>query len=123
FLRGLIAGSGTNQSSPQPVPPAGNNPFFAALFFDANELEGAAVISGAPFPMGVSPTRLTYGPQVGLASANTDYSSSVYSAFTDFGTPGAPGFSTPVPGLSGVQDLGGQLLIGAGNTATTSLTP
>ena len=123
FLRGMIAGSGTNASSPQPIPPAGNNPLFAALFFDANEVAGASVINGAPFPVGVSPTRLTYGPQVALASTNSDYASPVYSTFTDFGLPAIPGFSSPTPGYSGIQGLNGQLLIGNGDTTDTSATP
>ncbi|WP_152050747.1 S8 family serine peptidase [Tautonia marina] len=98
FLRGMFAGSGTNA------------PGFTALFFDANQMQGAQVISG-PLPQGVTNTRLTFGPEVGLTSANNDYVSRVYSAFTDFGTPGIPGFSDPDPGVSGIQGNNGELLI------------
>ncbi|WP_158633525.1 S8 family serine peptidase [Tautonia sociabilis] len=123
FLRGLFVGSGTNLGSPEPIPPAGNNTLFSALFFDANEVSGTTIVDGAPFPMGVSTTPLTYGPQVALASANSDYASDVYSAFTDFGQPAISGFSPALPGYSGLQGLNGNLLIGNGNGVNDSATP
>ena len=47
-----------------------------------------------------------------MTPSNVDYLSPVYSAFTDFGTPSAPGIP-PAPGFSGVQGSNGELLIGA----------
>lgn len=110
FLRGMFTGSGNN--SPQ----------FSALFFDANQLQGAQII-GSFLPQGVRPTNLTQGPQVGLTSANANYGSPVYSAYTDFGTPGIPGFSSPNPGFSGIQGLSGESLIRDNSGIAPTLTP
>ncbi|QDV36717.1 S8/S53 family peptidase [Tautonia plasticadhaerens] len=100
FLKGLFVGTGSNAPD-----------FGVALFFDANQVQGAQQIAAGPLPQGVSTTNLTLGPQVGLTSANTDYISRVYAAFTDFGQPGIDGFDNAVPGLSGLQGIGGELLI------------
>lgn len=111
FLRGLIAGNGTNDSLT-----------YTALFFDANGFQPGQPIDGGALPRGVTDTLMNLGPSVGLTDANLDYASRVYSAFTDFGQPGIPGFSPPQPGLSGIQGLNGELLIqnntGAGNAGT-----
>ena len=45
----------------------------------------SVTLTTANLPFGVSETSLTFGPQTGLVSANTDYLSAVYSTFTDFG--------------------------------------
>lgn len=111
FLRGLFAGSGTNA------------PGFTALFFNANQLQGAQIIGAGPLPQGVSTTRFTDGPQVGMTSANGNYISDVYAAFTDFGTPGIPGFSNPNPGLSGIQGNTGERLIRNTSGVTDLLGP
>jgi hypothetical protein len=130
FLRGLFVGNGVSNATTN----------FAALFFDANVFpSGTNVNNVAALPAGVDVTPLTQGPQVGLTAANTDYFSPVYSAFTDFGTPGLPydpqsGGIPARPGLSGVQGLGGEFLIptpatpgnvlaGNGYDINTPLTP
>ncbi len=102
FLRGLFVGDGGSAGG------------FTALFFDANAFRPGTDLTTAALPFGVTPTGLTFGPQVGLTSANNNYGSPVYSAFTDFGDPGIPGLIPPAPGLSGVQGLGGELLINGG---------
>ncbi len=125
FLRGLISGTGTGSSTVQNTT---SNTQFAALFFDANQYKPGQNISTPTLPPGVKNTALTLGPQVGLASTstNTDYVSQVYSAFTDFGVPAFPPDSgNPFPqtaGFSGVQGLGGGLLIGTGTTSTVAST-
>lgn len=101
FLRGLIGGSGISTT----------NGTFAALFFNANQYAPGQVISNSTLPLGVVPTGLTLGPIVGMAQANVDYLSPIYSAFTDFGTPAQGGIPAR-PGLSGVQGSNGELLIG-----------
>ncbi len=102
FLRGLVVGDGNR------------NPSFTALFFDANAFSPGQDLVGPTLPRGVFRTDLNLGPEVGLTSANRNYLSRVYSAFTDFGTRGIPGFSPAIPGFSGVQGVNGELLIGAG---------
>ena len=109
FLRGLIAGSGTNNGNEGGFTAGTTN--FTGLFFDANIVQGAQLIDAAPFPAGVSQLNLTLGPQVGLTSANTDYGSTNYAAFTDFGVPSLSGFSFGDPGPSGIQGTAGGLLI------------
>jgi len=116
FLRGMFVGSGTNAGNPDP--PGQDNPTFSALFFDSNEFQSGQPV-GDTLPNGVSFTNLDLGPQVGIASANNNYNSRVFSAFTDFGRPGIPDFSPPLPGLSGIQGLGGEELIGAQVTGRT----
>lgn len=105
FLRGLVAGNGSNNAS------------FAGLFFDANGYQPGQSITGGNLPDSVSSTNLIFGPAVGLASTNRNYASEVYAAFTDFGQPGIPGFSPAQPGLSGLQGILGDLLI-QNNTGT-----
>ncbi|MDR3663397.1 MAG: hypothetical protein P4L86_23930, partial [Mycobacterium sp.] len=100
FLRGMFAGSGISTTGGT----------FSALYFDANQYQPGQVISNATLPTGVSTTNLTEGPIVGLTASNPNYLSSVYSAFTDFGTPAAGGIPAR-PGLSGVQGSGGEALI------------
>jgi hypothetical protein len=111
FLKGLVAGDGFSSSTDG----------FAALFFDANQFRPGTALSGPTLPTGVSATNLTFGPQVGITSASSEYPDTVYSAFTDFGTPGAGGIPAS-PGLSGVQGLAGELLIGGGTSIITSFT-
>ena len=107
FLRGLFVGDASNEG------PNGR----AVLFFDANLFRpGQSVLGGNPVN-GIIPTSLTLGPQVGLTAANTIYASPAYSAFTNFGLPPSP-ISQPAPGLSGVQGLNGELLIGDGTIVT-----
>ncbi len=114
FLRGLIAGSGISSTGGE----------FAALFFDANAYTPGQNINTANLPIGATRTGLVNGPQVGLTAANADYTSRVFSAFTDFGTPA--GDSNPAqPGPSGVQGLNGEFPItatttAAGNVAATN---
>ncbi|HEX8199301.1 MAG TPA: hypothetical protein VF590_02355, partial [Isosphaeraceae bacterium] len=106
FLRGLLVGEG-NQA-------AGN--FiggFTSVFFDASSFRPGQDLNTAGLPQGAFPTSLTFGPQTGFAPANADYGSSIYATFTDFGTPAEPVGGNPAfPGFSGVQGLGGGLLIG-----------
>ncbi len=92
---------------------------FAALYFNSSEFSpGTQVSNIKALPNGVKQTGLTYGVQTGLTAANTNYASLVYSSFADFGTPAFPaGSGNPFPsnpGLSGVQGLGGDLLINLG---------
>ena len=55
-------------------------------------LPGQNLSTGARLPTGVDPDRPgTPGPITGLTASNPDYLSRVYSTFTDFGTPAAPG--------------------------------
>ncbi len=120
FLRGLIAGTGTGSSAAAAA--AGTS--FAALYFNANAYSPGQNISSSTLPTGVTQTGLDLGPQVGLTAANQDYLSSVYSAYTDFGTPSSTSGGIPArPGVSGVQGLNGEDLIGLVATSTTSLTP
>lgn len=109
FLRGLFTGN------------AGTGTNFVAVFFGGNSFRPGTDVNSATLPPGAFPTPLTFGPQVGLTAANTDYASPVYSAFTDFGTPGTGGVGA-VPGLSGVQGLGGELLINGGLPIINSFT-
>ena len=109
FLKGLFVGQGNGGSALNGTDQGG----FQALFFDANVFQPGQDLSGATLPNGVSTTSFTYGPQVGFTAANSSYGSPDYSVFTDFGTPGAGGVNAS-PGLSGVQGLQGELLIGAG---------
>ena len=109
FLNGLIGGSGISSV----------NGTFAALYFQASSYSPGQVISNSTLPTGVSQTELGEpvigdrcptpserscrrawhtGPIVGLTAANTDYSSPIYSIFTDFGTPAA-GQIPATPGL------------------------
>ena len=99
FLSGLIGGSGISSVDGT----------FAALYFQSSSYSPGQVISNSTLPTGVSqtdlgepivsqqmpntagtivPTSVITGPIVGLTAANTDYSSPIYSIFTDFGTPG-----------------------------------
>ena len=64
------------------------------------------------------PTSVATGPIVGLTAANSDYTSPIYSIFTDFGTPAA-GRIPATPGYSGIQGSDGELLIGGGITPAT----
>ncbi len=124
FLRGLFVGSGTNAANDIFSSPGFPGiPAFSALFFDANESVGAQAIETGPLPEGVDITPLNLGPQVGFASANSNYESMVYSAFTDFGEPGIIGFSDADPGPSGIQGLGGEFLIQDNSGATTLIDP
>lgn len=124
FLRGLISGTGLGASAVQNTTPGTQ---FAALFFDANQYRPGQNMNTSTLPVGVKSTAMTLGPQVGLASTstNTDYVSQVYSAFTDFGVPAFPPDSgSPFPqtaGFSGIQGLGGGILIGS-TTTNTSVT-
>jgi hypothetical protein len=114
FFRGLFTGEGTSDAT-------GNRP---VLFFDANFFRpGTDLNSATGLPTGVTQTALTLGPQTGLTSVNSYYSSrnaltggspsQVYGTFTDFGKPPAPGVpGTPGPG--GVQGINGDLLINLG---------
>jgi hypothetical protein len=115
FLRGLLVGGGVSSTGGE----------FAGLFFDANAFTPGANISGSTLPAGVTETELgaplvganannvvDTGPIVGLTASNIDYGSSIYSIFTDFGTPSGGGI-TGNPGFSGVQGLDGDLLIGS----------
>ncbi|CAN5724029.1 hypothetical protein BH23PLA1_BH23PLA1_04440 [soil metagenome] len=112
FLRGLIVADGNPDRN------------FSALFFDANVFSPGQDIVGPVLPRGAFRTDLDFGPEVGLTSANRNYLSRVYSAFTDFGIPGIPGFSPSFPGFSGVQGINGELLIGAGTPpVVASLNP
>ncbi len=88
---------------------------FQALFFDANAFRPGGDVRGTQIPAGVSGTGMTLSPQVALTEANTSYASQIYSVFSDFGTPAGGGIPS-VPGLSGVQGLGGELLINPNNT-------
>ena len=107
FLRGLISGDGAADGG------------FVALFFNANEFApGTDLNSVAVLPPGVTRTGMTFGPQTGIIASNSDYISNQYATFTDFGTPGAGGIPAQ-PGLSGVQGILGDLLIGNGGTGTT----
>ena len=112
FLKGLFVGTGNAGDA---------SSGFTALFFDANAFRPGTDVAGTALPIGASTTPLFLGPQVGLTSANSSYLSPVYSAFTDFGTPGAGGVSA-APGLSGVQGLGGEVLIGANGAAVQNFT-
>ena len=123
FLSGLIGGSGISSV----------NGTFAALYFQSSSYSPGQVISNSTLPTGVSQTELgdpvialvpdaagtivgasvATGPIVGLTAANTDYTSPVYSIFTDFGTPAA-GQIPATPGFSGIQGSDGELLIGGG---------
>jgi hypothetical protein len=114
FLRGLLAGSGLGASTIAATT-------FSAFFFNANEYRPGQNISTATLPFGISQTNLTLGPQTSLTAANTDYISSVYSTFADFGTPAAGGIPAE-PGLSGVQGINGELLINQGVFPTTPTT-
>ncbi len=100
FLRGILVGNGNPDATPQSV-----------LFFSADAFRPGSNVTGAG--NGVTTTPMNLGPQVGLTSANAIYGSPAYSAFTDFGQPAA-GNLPPVPGLSGVQGLQGELLINQG---------
>jgi hypothetical protein len=102
FLRGLFVGDADNSGDD------------AVLFFDANVFRPGQTVLSLNTP-GVSATPMTFGPQVGITSAQNYYPSPVYDAFTDFGQP-AIGELPPAPGLSGVQGLLGDLLIGSDNT-------
>lgn len=111
-LRGLFTGSGI----------ATTNGTFAALFFNSNVYSPGQVISNATSSTllkGVSETGMALGTIAGFTSTSVDYLSPVYSVFTDFGTPSAPGIP-PAPGFSGVQGSNGELLIGLGVAATTT---
>src|SRR5262249_19560107 len=117
FLRGIFTGNGATRTTIN----ANSNLITgdSALFFDANVFRPGGD-ANAPITPGVTTTNLTLGPQVALVSANTAYPSPVYSAFTDFGPPPAGGLPG-VPGGSGVQGLGGELLIGQGVANNASL--
>ena len=104
FLRGLLSGGG----SPTGVGGAGGT--FTALFFDANAYQPGQNLSSPTLPAGVDGTAITFGPQTAFAVANSNYASPDYATFTDFGTPTVNGFPGQ-PGLSGIQGLGGDLLI------------
>lgn len=98
FLRGLFVGD-ANSDGGQPV-----------LFFDANVFRPGQNVTGPG--VGVTATPMTFGPQVGITSANAIYFSPIYDVFTDFGAPPAGGLP-PAPGFSGVQGLRGDILIGS----------
>ncbi len=117
FLKGLFVGQGTGLTQNNGTAAGG----FAALFFDANQFSPGANLNGDTLPNGVTATPLTYGPQVGLTSANSSYTSPVYSAFSDFGTPGAGGVAATF-GLSGVQGLQGEIPIGGAGTIIPDFT-
>lgn len=123
FLRGLLTGTGINLSTPTPgngglVSPYGD---FPVLFFSANAFRPGQDAGGLVLPPGVTSTLLTVGPQTALVSSNIDYASPVYSTFTNFGIPAAGGLPG-IPDVSGVQGLGGELLIRApGSTTTTTI--
>lgn len=131
FLSGLIAGDG---QSDQPLattasnaPPRGG---FNALYFNSDSYRpGQRLTSKTNLPNGVTQTKLTAGPQTSIIAANADYStfrrstdgvrgSSVYSTFTDFGLPyanvGGTNAETGTPGMSGIQGINGEYLIGGG---------
>ena len=103
FLRGLLVGGGVSSTGGQ----------FAALFFDANAFTPGQNLQTNVLPAGVTQTGMSLGPIVGMTAANSDYGSRVYSAFTDFGTPGNQGIPA-TNGNSGVQGLNGELLINNG---------
>ena len=125
FLSGLIGGSGISS--------VGGT--FAALYFSSTGYSPGQIISNSTLPAGVTQTELgltlgadvfnsagtvvgatvTTGPIVGLTAANSDYTSPIYSIFTDFGTPAA-GQIPATPGYSGIQGSDGDLLIGGGLT-------
>jgi hypothetical protein len=104
FLRGLLSGAGS------PAASTAAGAVFTALFFDANAFQPGQDIQTATLPPGVDETAITFGPQTAFAPANTNYASPDYATFTDFGTPTVNGFPGQ-PGLSGIQGLGGDLLI------------
>ncbi|MGE3819915.1 MAG: hypothetical protein AB7I30_10795, partial [Isosphaeraceae bacterium] len=107
FLRGLFVGDGLSSGTTF----TGE---FTALFFNANAYAPGQVISNLnSLPTGVTTTGFSLGPIVGLTTANPDYLSRVYSAFTDFGTPPAGGIPGN-PGFSGVQGINGELPINGG---------
>ena len=128
FLSGLIGGSGISSV----------NGTFAALYFQSSSYSPGQVISNSTLPTGVSQTDLgepvtglvpdsagtivaasvATGPIVGLTAANANYTSPVYSIFTDFGTPAA-GNIPSTPGFSGIQGSNGDLLIGGGSVPAT----
>ncbi len=95
-------------TSPQTLPGNGN----PVLFVDANSFVPGTDITGTN-QTGVAVSPMTYGPAVGLTAANSIYASPDYTAFTNFGTPAGGGIQAQ-PGLSGVQGLRGELLIGNG---------
>ena len=136
YLRGLIAGTGSGSATnlleeggATANPQLGGtgstigessstSAEFAALFFDSNQFTPGQNISSTTLPTGVKQTGLTFGPQTGLTAANSSYKSLVYDTFADFGTPAFPPESgNPFggnPGVSGVQGIGGDLLINLG---------
>src|SRR5262249_46456681 len=115
FLSGLLAGSGISTSY-------GGS--FGVLYFNSSAYSPGQVISNASLPNGVSQTNLGFptiaatalnqtgttitnlpvdtGIVVGLTASNADYTSPIYSVFTDFGT-GTGGGIGATPGYSGVQ--------------------
>ena len=120
FLRGLIVSSGqpgfsgidanagapTTTTTTTTTTAASTTPAFVGYFFDANAFRpGTNLTSDTNLPTGVDGLPFAFGPQVGLTSANTNYLSPVYSAFTNFGTPATTGIPA-LPGLSGVEGLG-----------------
>ena len=143
FLRGLISstgqpgdsGIGANLGAPTTTTTTGTTTTasttssFVAYFFDANAFRpGTNLTDATVLPAGVTGLGFQFGPQVGLTSANTNYKSPVYSAFTDFGTPATSGLAAS-PGLSGVEGLGANtsslsnatnLLIGAVTTTAAT---
>ena len=82
-------------------------------------LQGVQVTNAAG--SSIVTTSVATGPIVGLTAANTNYSSPIYSIFTDFGTPAA-GLIPATPGYSGIQGSNGQLLIGDGSVAVAPTT-
>ncbi len=109
FLRGLFVGDASSTGGD------------TAIFFNANQFVPGQPLDGLILPTGAQLTPLTFGPQVGLTSANSIYPSPVYSAFTDFGLPAGGGIPA-TPGLSGVQGLAGNLLINNGAPIIASYT-
>jgi hypothetical protein len=109
FLRGLVAGTGFGTDATG----------FQALFFNSNVYRPGTNVNSTNPPAGVTSTNLDFGPQVGLTAASLEYPDNYYSAFTNFGTPGAGGIPA-APGLSGVQGDAGDLIINNGAPIVTS---
>jgi hypothetical protein len=102
FLRGVLVGNANSAAQ------GGGG---AVLFFDANVYRPGTPVLGPSAAQGVSTTGMLFNPQVGITNANALYVSPAYSVFTDFGVPPSP-ITPPAPGLSGVQGLRGDILIG-----------
>ena len=125
FLKGLFVGDGNGKATASPtagnVAPTGARAAVpngnAVLFFDANAFRPGQKVNLTNLPAGATSSGLTLGPQTSINASNTSYNSPVYSTFADFGSPALATLIPAVPGLSGVQGLGGELLIGGGRVA------